>query len=727
MAEARVSSRPIQSCFQCRKRKIKCSKSYPCTPCILRGEGETCREVDKSMLQSTDKIEELVDRVQKLENTISVLSRRGSPSDDESPRSSRRRELSSSPYTKNACLVPNRPRSRGIHHQTPSLHRVNSPAEEGVMILEDFAMGHKVNQTRATNDFRTSPFDSPTSTSENLPQTNLPNSHPWSIFAPSSQDAVRRILCVLPSQGQIQLLLQFYVQHVDWYAKVIHVPTFMAETSTLLSHIHQHRYHMVNVNFLGLLLIVLCLSFHFADTAVCEQLLLDYTACSDYAQHLCSSAQACLQYTNFLSSHSLENLQTLVLLGIYQKNNNEADSHWATIGAAIKIAQNLGMSRLWNETGTRQYPPEWRSSIRREIARRVWWNLVVEDWSHAMAHQGTYSVHPSQNHTSFPANIDDCDLIEADVVQSKPLNIHTEMSSFICRIRLFELHRQMVDEINCGGYELDFAQELDSKITTVIGEIKDYFQVTTDPQKYSRPNHVTSMERTLCHMMAQTRLLRLHRPFLFRGCFDTRYTNSRNQCIKSARLILQHLGTNCQAGKLLRWWFAVWYAFGAVVVLFADLCYLHSNGSESEVEQRRKEIKDALQLFKSVGESAPSMTRNTIRLIENLLAAESTMLAKESQNRVTSKDASSFEQIVKKIIVNSSPGGNPFPMMVGSNNYMASLDVATPSNMTAALTYERLSWPQSAVDLHSFNIGGQFQDVSPFPCMSTTLLPPCSS
>jgi len=68
-------------------------------------------------------------------------------------------------------------------------------------------------------------------------------------------------------------------------------------------------------------------------------------------------------------------------------------SHWALIGSAIKvrtwlygprswlmylnkISQNLGLSRLGNETGSRQYPPEWRSAIRREVARRVWWSLV---------------------------------------------------------------------------------------------------------------------------------------------------------------------------------------------------------------------------------------------------------------------------------------------------------------------------------------------------------------
>lgn len=86
--------------------------------------------------RSSDRLEELVDRVQKLENTISVLSNRGSPSGDSSPRSIRRRELSSSPYSKSPSPTPKRPSSRGTNSTAPTLLRMGTPAEEAVMILE---------------------------------------------------------------------------------------------------------------------------------------------------------------------------------------------------------------------------------------------------------------------------------------------------------------------------------------------------------------------------------------------------------------------------------------------------------------------------------------------------------------------------------------------------------------------------------------------------------------
>lgn len=101
------------------------------------------------------------------------------------------------------------------------------------------------------------------------------------------------------------------------------------------------------------------------------------------------------------------------------------------------------------------------------------------------------------------------------------------MSSFLCQLRFVELYRQMVDEINTGGYELEFTLEMEKKITSAIADIKDYFQVVNDTRKKSsRPDTVTAIERTFCQMMGQARLLRLHRPFLFQGYRDSRYVSS---------------------------------------------------------------------------------------------------------------------------------------------------------------------------------------------------------
>jgi hypothetical protein len=37
--------RVVQSCSECRRRKIKCDKKFPCGPCILRQDQARCHEV----------------------------------------------------------------------------------------------------------------------------------------------------------------------------------------------------------------------------------------------------------------------------------------------------------------------------------------------------------------------------------------------------------------------------------------------------------------------------------------------------------------------------------------------------------------------------------------------------------------------------------------------------------------------------------------------------------
>lgn len=99
-------------------------------------DGSQAEYLTSGHKKSFDRLEELVDRVQKLENSISVLSTRGSASANTSPRSMRKRELSSSPYPKSPSPAPKRPRSRTSDTSEPSIPDFSTPTEEAVRMLE---------------------------------------------------------------------------------------------------------------------------------------------------------------------------------------------------------------------------------------------------------------------------------------------------------------------------------------------------------------------------------------------------------------------------------------------------------------------------------------------------------------------------------------------------------------------------------------------------------------
>lgn len=101
------------------------------------------------------------------------------------------------------------------------------------------------------------------------------------------------------------------------------------------------------------------------------------------------------------------------------------------------------------------------------------------------------------------------------------------MSSFLCRLRFIDIQRQLVDESNRGGYDLDFVNDMEYKINNVISDLNDHFQMVLDSRKKpSRPNDARCSERTLCQIIGQGLILQLNRPFLFRSYHDKRYVSN---------------------------------------------------------------------------------------------------------------------------------------------------------------------------------------------------------
>lgn len=118
-----------------------------------------------------------------------------------------------------------------------------STDEDVAMMLEDFAMGHRVNRTRATHELERDPSDPysystilygsqegslphdiyekslnsvPTlvSTMDGFtPQLGLPDRHPLSLLIDPNVNVIGKLVSVLPNQSQCATLVQFYVSH----------------------------------------------------------------------------------------------------------------------------------------------------------------------------------------------------------------------------------------------------------------------------------------------------------------------------------------------------------------------------------------------------------------------------------------------------------------------------------------------------------------------------------
>jgi len=85
--------------------------------------------------------------------------------------------------------------------------------------------------------------------------------------------------------------------------------------------------------------------------------------------YICCSFE-CLRFTNFLSHATLENIQTLLILGNVISNNMNAGVAWTLMGLTVRLSQTLGLHRLC--------PPS--TPVQTKIVRsKVWWALLWQD------------------------------------------------------------------------------------------------------------------------------------------------------------------------------------------------------------------------------------------------------------------------------------------------------------------------------------------------------------
>lgn len=239
--------------------------------------------------------------------------------------------------------------------------------EEVALALEDFAMSFRENRNRVSRQLNP----------EHAPQNDLqprgpaPN-HPLTLIDPQRS----------------WTLIMTYLRRIEWYTKVLHGPSFLAECEQLLSMLPDEAVRQARPSFLSCYLLVLCISLHLIEPAESAALGYTHEQAAELADRMFTSATSLLWTSDWLRKPSLEYLQAVVLMGVYSYNvDDEADAHWSLLGSAIKVAQNLGLSRLGTESKTKQWPVAWKSFRRRETGRRVWWGLVTLDWSHAQARE----------------------------------------------------------------------------------------------------------------------------------------------------------------------------------------------------------------------------------------------------------------------------------------------------------------------------------------------------
>ncbi|KAB5593921.1 transcriptional regulatory protein [Ceratobasidium theobromae] len=570
--------RQALSCTECKRRKIKCDRQHPCGPCVRRSEADKCHwsvvePADKYVLRT--EWDALLRRVEALEGRDRIQSGLSLPG----PRS-----LMSEDSHISRLLpppLPSRTSSTAFSDRRPSepfkYDKLDKPFDpkhdDDPRVFLAFPMAHAPTERAA------------------LLATVLAKSD-------AALDAG-----AVPSRAICDKIVDYYFKRVAWNHNFIDPEAFYDAYSAFFSSPLDTRH----APFIALLLALLCVGLE----NMTPQRVIRENICTDLAhwRRRCDAywraAQRALAANDVARNKPIELPQTLLML-LYanqslDSNGWEYSSH--LVAFAVRIAHSTGLSKLGSEPQGQIPPPGLR---KRELGRRVWWNIVFLDWylSPTVAH--SYLVHPAQCTTDFPANLDWEEMRDGFRFEPKDRSQWTGASFLIAKAGLAESVRELSDHINAGqSLTYEFLLAYEQRVNERLGHIAS--ALLRRDHVLERDDRV-AWERVMFTIGFNNRVIRLHRRYMLRGYATLEYRASTEKCVAAAKNILN---TYQEAQSLdfpgVTWWVVCMHAFAAAVILLMDQFYARTAvegdvPAPAEMETRRRQICQAIQLLWAVAE-----------------------------------------------------------------------------------------------------------------------------
>ncbi|KAJ5736621.1 uncharacterized protein N7483_001746 [Penicillium malachiteum] len=196
------------------------------------------------------------------------------------------------------------------------------------------------------------------------------------------------------------------------------------------------------------------------------------------------------------------------------------DNGLRVLATVITGARRLGLHRLGDaplnaSTSPYGFAATEPSHIRTDIGIRIWWTLVLRDWSRGQA-LGYYTVRHSHFNTRMPLHINDDDLIQAcSKISERPRSEFTMLSCTIHALELSIIVRESIDIEDSGNEASLRRQHLNERYEKYVADLPSYFRLGSAVELTAMgPMAAIPVQRFMVHQQLWSLLLRLHRATL---------------------------------------------------------------------------------------------------------------------------------------------------------------------------------------------------------------------
>ncbi|RKL19322.1 hypothetical protein BFJ68_g3596 [Fusarium oxysporum] len=505
----RSSQRSVLACTNCSRRKIKCSKTIPCTACVRQSKAAQCQREPVTVVSrrsvGCSKASTALDDPPPVPVPEAASVATVSPASIEEVPTTVNPAAGSTATSINDSLP--QIDERMIEHLLASLSTPDTRlTNEAAAMLEFLTHGRRniLDQFIGRESI---------STSMTQPVQK------WNIFLPV-EDA--------------RSLLAIHEKHLAWMHNTVHMPTFLREFDENILKI------ACDSNWIALYYALLSQTLYHLDNDYLSSLPRPITVDSKASRTLFDKSREMLQKAEFMDKHKLTSVQTICLLVQVAHNFDKSDLTCVLVSAAIRIAQCLNLHRLGHDDHNVVCHSDTHSVIDREVRKRIWWFLVRYDWLQ-IPFQNTCQIHYSQFNTQMPANCHDDEerMIKDGRVDVHPVEISTITTWTNClaqmSVVMWRHHDHMLRK---GSTETD---DIDGRYDEVIRadeEIKSLYlswsdtlrDVNTTPSDNPATDGLpTGLMPAMLLMSIAQKIFTVHRQFQL-SCFrDRRYAFSQAQ------------------------------------------------------------------------------------------------------------------------------------------------------------------------------------------------------
>ena len=362
----------------------------------------------------------------------------------------------------------------------------------------------------------------------------------FSTFPSALPSTIAILQLQLPNIEQIRNLVDYHERYLLWYHGCYHGPTLRRELEDALLECEDVlQIDGLNLQWIALLFSIMAGSLACATDHLISEWGFWKGETSKLSKQWYKAAVTCLNQSEYTTNHQIFAVHAITTLSMSAHTLGLSEDLSVLLGAALKIARSLGLDRLkYNpaldsiqEVSTIQ---QRHRVLRREIGRRLWSQLCVQDWF-ALPFTGSQCISLTDFTSTKPLNRDHVTM--ASLPESFPTYI--SYGNYVYNVaKLIAEHHIATVRSSTPFTKYEQVMEFDARMRNLARkEMPKYFHVTA-PIDPSWPEFIPWARRSLTISFAH-KIIMIHRAFIRQSFANPAFQKTRVTCIAAAKTILK--------------------------------------------------------------------------------------------------------------------------------------------------------------------------------------------